>query len=498
MKASAQGNWFTASEDQQATKLAQATATAVAKCRKQLLIAVGYSLWGIAFLGWLAWSVDVPARCWSMFCSPIEVTASDLELGEKPFQINWILRDYQSLPETGIPMFSEDDPKLQVGTLFPLVESGQVAQPKEAAQDFPKVFVVAGDSKERLKIEKDLQKGLAFECNCEPSIRNGSYMEELKAAYPNLDEGDLTFVSPGSQWTQTLTLFAVLMLLGLAYSGGIWHVWRNYALTNSFLEKGREPRKKVLHVGDWRQGSVVGASSVQTDSFPPLPAKKKLPSSLSVFLTILFVGLWLLGFFGMLWAFTIDVPWWGRALVVACSFALVVAARQMMAWGVEREPRRLDTPGSHSIESSIECHSFGKDLLALGFIDNCPNLSVQRKFFSCASGHVLAMTGFSRRDQCYYVTFLTFLEDGSVLQTSSSAKHLDSRSKYEPLWTVRSCNEVDTESVFHQHIQLVKSRENGNRLLVVTDKNVAQADSYLDQLSLQAMAKLWRKSIWKT
>jgi len=499
MKALSKGSRFTAPQDQGTSKLALTTALAAGKIRKQFLIAVGYSLLGIAFLGWFAWAIDAPARCWSLFCSPTEVSATDLENGETPYQVNWILNDYQPLMGTGTPVFAKDDPTSQLGTIFPLTGASENVQAKKDAQVLPRVFVLAyGDAAERLEIETTLQGGIAFGCSCEPAIRKETYYGHLETVYPNLDADDLIFVTPGTHWKSTIPLFACLMFFGVILPVGMWKFWQNYMLTNSFLEKANNnDDKRNFHVNDWRQGSILGASSVEADPFPSLPAKEKLPAVLSVILTLLFTGLWLGGFFGVMCAFMINVPWWGRALVVACSIALVFGARQMMAWGVEREPRVLDKPGEHSIESSIECQSFGSDLIALGFVDNCPSRSAQRKFFSCSSGHVLAMTGLSRRDGCYYVTFFTFFEDGSIYQTSSSTKYLVSRAKHEPLWTVHSCNEVDTESVLHQHVQLVKDRKDGNRLLVVSDKNVVDADRYLDQLSLQAMAQLWRKSLWK-
>ena len=89
--------------------------------RKQFLYFVGYGFLGLAVLGWLSFAVELPGRCWSLCVAPKEASIHELETG-RPFQVNLVVKDFQVVGE-GTPVFDEDDPNVQIGTLFALMNA---------------------------------------------------------------------------------------------------------------------------------------------------------------------------------------------------------------------------------------------------------------------------------------------------------------------------------------------------------------------------------------
>ena len=462
--------------------------------RKQLLYFVGYGFFCLAFLGWLSFALELPGRCWSLCVAPKEVSVHELETG-RPFQVNLVVKDFQVVGE-GTPVFDEDDPNVQIGTLFALMNARpQILKAGDAPT--PTVFAYfRGDANERARLSNRLKTEPEFACVSEPATWNASLADELEKGYPGIAVENLLILSSDGLWKTTLTLLSCVVVFGLMLGAGTWQLWKKYNISEFFLEKEQSPNRH-LSVTSWRNGAIIGVTAVKPDKFPSLPTKPQLSVAATYIFVILSCALWFCGAFGWMWVLTLNAPWWGKILMFFGCVAVYFGARQLMAWGALREPRSLDMPGVHSIASSIECESFKNDLVALGFVDDCPDRSIQRKFLSSASGQVVAMTGFSKRDKCFYVSFITYLDDGRVLQTSSKTNYLIARSRFEPLWVIQNCNEVKVDEILQRHIQLVKDETVTAGVLAVSADGIEDADNYLDQLSLRAWANMLRKSVWR-
>ena len=471
----------------------EARAAAKSNNRKQFLYFVGYSIVALVFLSWLSIVIELPGRCWSLCVAPRKISVDELET-ERPFQFNLVVKEFQVVGK-GTPVFAEDDSTAQIGTLFAMMNAQEVLE----AGDVPTPTVFAyfkGDANVGVRLGNKLKTEPEFACTLEPAIQIPILSQQLEKVHPSIAEENLLILSSDGIWKSTLPVLGGLALFGLMLGAGTWQFWKKYKTNSFFLEKEQLPNR-YLNANGWRNGAINGVTAIKPDKLPSLPTKPKLSIAATYILVILSCSLWFCGAFGWMWVLTLNVPWWGKALMISACIALYFGSRQLLAWGALREPKRLDIPGMHSIESSIECESFVSDLIALGFLDDCPRRSIQRKFLSSTSGQVVAMTGFSGRDKCYYVSFITYLDDGRVLQTSSKTKHLIARSKFEPLWIVQSCHEVETDVVLQRHIQMVKDETATAKVLAVTADEIVEADNYLDQLSLRALSNMWRKSVWR-
>ena len=75
-------------------KQSQIRSIAKTNVRNAFWMAVAIFAAGVAFVAWVAWIANLPAKCWSVLCSPIDVSAAQVECGKEPYQHNWILKDY--------------------------------------------------------------------------------------------------------------------------------------------------------------------------------------------------------------------------------------------------------------------------------------------------------------------------------------------------------------------------------------------------------------------